>query len=149
MLLKTKDGIACDLCGTIAKDNFVYYSFEGKPVLVDAAAHLVSQQPKDLDLDVCEKCYADAEQVVRKNLAPAVVPGTVKCDLCTKLMSGKFQYHIVLIHKVHVDKEQVKDGPFNVEMKFMDFNLDDNCFNNMANAALAVRQKIKSQGEWS
>jgi hypothetical protein len=149
MLLKTKDGIACDLCGSISKENFVYYSFEGTPVSVDTAACIVAQQPKDLDIDVCEKCYTEAEQIVRKNLAPAVVRGTVKCDLCTKVMSGKFQYHIVIIHKVYVDKEQAKEGPFKVDMKFMDFNLDDSCFTSMANTVLAVRQKVKSQGDWS
>lgn len=149
MLLKTKDGVACDLCGTISRENFVYYSFESTPVMVDTGASMVLRQPKDLDIDVCEKCYADAEEMVRKNLAPAVVPNTVKCDMCTKTLSGKFQYHIILIHKVHVDKEQTKDGPFKVEMKFMDFNLDDNCFTNMANAAFATRQKLKTQGDWS
>lgn len=149
MLLKTKDGICCDLCGSIYKENFEYYSFEGTPVSVDTAACIVARQPKDLDLDVCGKCYSNAEQTVKKNLASVIARGTVKCDLCTKVMSGKFQYHIVLIHKVHVDKEQVKDGPAKVEMKFMDFNLDDDCFLNMANTALAVRQKIKSQGDWS
>jgi uncharacterized Zn finger protein len=148
MLLKTKDGVACDLCGTISKENFTYYSFEGTPVLVDAATCVVSQQSKDLDIDVCEKCYSEAEQVVRKNIAPAIARGTVKCDLCTKVMSGKFQYHIVLIHKVHVDKDQA-DAPPKVEMRFMDFNLDDNCFISMANAALATRQKMKAQGDWS
>jgi hypothetical protein len=149
MLLKTKDGIYCDLCGSIYKDNFMYFSFEGTPVSVDTAACSVSQQPRDLDLDVCEKCYSNTEQAVRKNLAPAIIRGTIKCDLCTKVMSGKFGYHIVLIHRVHVDKEANKDGPSQVEMKFMDFNLDDECFLNMANTAFAVRQKIKNQGDWS
>lgn len=160
MLLKSNEGacVACDLCATRMKDNFVYYSFEGTPVIVDTNTHMVSQQPKDFDIDVCEKCYADAETMVRNHLAPAPVKNTVKCDYCTKLMSGKFTYHIILIHKVYIDKQQAReekaDGsvvvkPFKVEMKFMDFNLDDNCFSNMLNTAFAVRQKIKAQGDWS
>ncbi len=149
MLLKTKDGVACDLCGSISKENFIYYSFESTPVQIDTTACIVSQQPKDLDIDVCEKCYESTITTVKKNLAPAIARGTVKCDLCVKVMNGKFQYHIILIHKVHVDKDQAKEGPFKVEMRFMDFNLDDTCFGIMANTALETRKKIKTQGDWS
>lgn len=150
MLLKTKDGIACDLCCSIHKENFIYYSLEGIPVNVDTNTFLVAKQSKDIDLDICEKCYNDTEQTVRKHLAAAPpARGTIKCDLCPKIMTGKFTYHIILIHKVHVDKEQAKSGPSNVEMKFMDFNLDDDCFMKLANTALAVRQKLKDQGDWS
>lgn len=146
MLLKTKDGISCDVCGTIYKDVFNYYSFESSKIAIDSATMRVTQLGKDLDIDVCEKCYVAAEDKVRKNLIKAPVAGTVKCDFCTKLLKGKFDYHRILIHKVEVDK--ILDKP-KVTKNFMDFNADDGCFGQLANLAMETRQNAKTKGEWS
>lgn len=149
MLLKSKDGIFCDVCGQIYKDMFTYYSFESIKISVDATTKRISQENKDLDIDVCEKCYKAAEEKVRNNLAKSAVVGTVKCDFCTTLMTGTFNYHRLLVHKVVVDKNQKTDGPASVQMNFMDFNLDDLCFTGLTSLAVETRQKIKATGEWS
>lgn len=146
MLLRTKDGISCDICSTIYKDQFNYYSFESNGIAVDSAAMRVSQLGKDLDIDVCEKCYIAAEEKVRKHIAKTPPAGAVKCDFCTNILKGKFSYHRMLIHKVEVDK--AIDKP-KVTRNHMDFNADDGCFSQLANMAMETRKNIKSKGEWS
>ena len=146
MLLKTKDGINCDICGTAYKDVFTYYSFESTSVSVDSAALRVAQGNKDLDVDVCEKCYTNAEEKVRKNVAKALIPNTVKCDFCTSILKGKFTYHRILIHKVDVDRNVEKPK---VSRNHMDFNADDACFGQFANMAMETRKAVKAKGDWS
>lgn len=146
MLLKTKDGICCDTCGTTYKDVFTYYSFESTSISVDSASKMVSQGSKDLDVDVCEKCYFNAEEKVKKNLAKVPVPNTIKCDFCTGLMKGKFIYHRILIHKVEVDRNTDKPK---VSRNHMDFNTDDACFTQFVNMAMETRKAVKSKGDWS
>ena len=146
MLLKTKDGIYCDICGTIYKDVFTYYSFESTTISVDTAARSVNQGNKDLDVDVCEKCYTNAEDRVRKNLVKIMTPNTIKCDFCTVIMKGKFDYHRILIHKVDVDRNT--DRP-KVSRNHMDFNADDACFEQFVNIAMETRKTVKAKGEWS
>jgi len=74
MQLESKDGIACDLCGTSYKLDFVYYS-------VDIRAFNVHNNIKPsfkqlgisrivFSLDVCQICYNDlAKKIVTNNKA--------------------------------------------------------------------------------
>lgn len=146
MLLKTKDGICCDICGTTYKDQFTYYSFESSVVQVDSASLRVAQGGSDLDVDVCEKCYANAEEKVKQNIAKAPIPNTVKCDFCKSVLKGKFTYHRILVHKVDVDRNVDKPK---VSRNHMDFNADDGCFGQFANMAMETRKAVKSKGDWS
>lgn len=63
MLLSTKDGIACDLCGAESRRQFTYYSLEAAKVVVDAEQQRVSKTPdidrRYLNLDVCERCWEE------------------------------------------------------------------------------------------
>jgi hypothetical protein len=139
-----KDGISCDLCGFVQKNRFLYYSLESKGVEVNTAAASIAQLGKDLDIDVCEKCYAAIIEGIKKYIVNGVKRGTIKCDLCPKIQSGSFKYHTLLIHKVLVDKDVKEKGPADVQMNVMDLNLDDQCFIAMANQVLANRQKVKN-----
>lgn len=151
MLLTTRDGISCDICGTTYKKDFIYYSFESTLVTVNSTNMLIKQLNKDLDLDVCEKCYLNAETKVRANIKTAQ-PNTVKCDFCTTMLKGSFNYHRILVHKVVVSESQ-KDAKGvvipSVFKNFMDFNSDDACFQNLVNLAMETRNNIKTKGEWS
>jgi hypothetical protein len=149
MLLQNKDGIACDTCGRAYRDKFTYYSFESEKITVDAQNRRTDQCGEDLNIDVCETCYNNAVDKVKKNLAPKPIRNTVKCDFCITLLRGAFTYHRLLIHKVMADRKQEEKGPASVEKKFMDFNLDDKCFKELANLATETRQGVKSKGEWS
>ncbi|MEM3000669.1 MAG: hypothetical protein QXP41_00555 [Candidatus Nitrosocaldus sp.] len=147
MLLSTKDGIYCDICGTIYKDQFTYFSWESNEVVVNPPN--VSKHGKDLDIDVCEKCYIAAENKVRQFISNKVIPGTIKCDFCTNVMKGSFIYHKFIIHKVHIDRNKQANGASSVDMNYMDFNIDDACFKDLVNLVTNTRQKIKQSGVWS
>lgn len=139
-----KDGISCDLCGFTQRNKFLYYSLESTGVEVNAPAASIVQLGKDLDIDVCEKCYNDMLEAVKKYIVNGTKRGNIKCDLCPKVLGGSFKYHILLVHKVLVDKDVQEKGPAEVQMKIMDFNLDDQCFVAMANQVLVNRQKVKN-----
>lgn len=146
MLLNTKDGVACDWCGFIQKNKFVYYSLDSKGLEVNTASSSVVQLGKELDIDICEKCYKTMEDGVKKFIINGVKRGTIKCDFCPKVLSGSFKYHVLLIHRVTADKEVKEKGPADVQMNFMDFNLDDECFTLMANQVMNTRQMLKGGG---
>lgn len=148
MLLPSKDGISCDLCSMIQKNRFTYYSLDSKGVQVNAAAASVVQLGKDLDIDICEKCYMDMITAVKKYIVNGTKRGTIKCDFCPKTLSGAFKYHVLALHKVSADKDVKEQGPSDVQMNIMDFNLDDECFILMANQVMANRQKVKAGGAY-
>jgi hypothetical protein len=85
-------------------------------------------------------------EAVKKYIVNGTKRGTIKCDLCPKVQSGTFKYHVLAIHKVTADKDVKEQGPSDVQMNVMDFNLDDECFVLMANQVMVSRQKVKSGG---
>ena len=56
MLLKTRDGIACDLCNRECKKKFTYFSIRLVRVDVDVEAKKTTNIDTDVDIDVCEFC---------------------------------------------------------------------------------------------
>lgn len=146
MLLNSKDGISCDLCGFVQKNRFTYYSMESKGLQVNTAGNSIAQLGKDLDIDVCEKCYGAMLEAVKKYIVNGTKRGSIKCDFCPSVKSGTFKYHALIIHKVTADKDVKEKGPAEVQMNVMDFNLDDECFVLMANQVVVNRQKVKSGG---
>jgi hypothetical protein len=67
MLLTSKDGIACDLCGREYKRKFSYYSAEFTKISADAEKKVTGPtevDKKHLNLDICEICYNSLAQKV-------------------------------------------------------------------------------------
>jgi hypothetical protein len=66
MLLPSRDGIKCDLCGTELKNKFEYYSYACTKVSVDkerAQSGKSTVTDDDiLDFDVCVKCHTKHAQ---------------------------------------------------------------------------------------
>jgi hypothetical protein len=63
MLLKTRDGVRCDLCGREFRSKFVYYSYDCHKVTVDTGeAKTERNQATDVNgsiigFDICEECH--------------------------------------------------------------------------------------------
>ena len=63
MLLPDKSGIECDLCGTVHKSQFVYYSYDCHKVSVDLSKmETKREKATDVDgsvigFDICENCH--------------------------------------------------------------------------------------------
>lgn len=67
MLLPSKDGIACDLCGKKYQHKFSYFSAEFTKISADAEKKItgpVDVDKKYLNLDICMGCYEILAQKV-------------------------------------------------------------------------------------
>ena len=66
-MVMTKDsrGIECDLCGSVHKNKFSYYSAKVDKVVVDcdmsqvsdSGSGIVEHDKRFLDIDICDACY--------------------------------------------------------------------------------------------
>lgn len=61
MLLQSRDGIKCDICGAELKNKFTYYSYACTKVEVDKelakSGKLTTIEDDVLDFDVCIQCH--------------------------------------------------------------------------------------------
>lgn len=117
MLLKTEtidqtgativvgDGIKCDLCKSIHKEKFVYYSLNFTRIMVHVSDKNTYPSQKEFDIDICTKCF---EQMKDGSLKFAQ-NGAIKiiCDFCGKShISDIFQYYNVEFDEVDVNRDR-------------------------------------------
>lgn len=113
-------GVRCDLTGIEMMDKFEYYSLIGKMVTVDLSKKVITQDTTaSLDLDLSEKAYNEIYAAVKQNVGNAV-PGTIKCDVSGKAMTGVFEYWTVSISQIKVDISL--DPAMKVEEGIFDLN---------------------------
>lgn len=145
MFLKTRDGIICDFCGTVYKNQFVYYST--RSVKYELVNNMRSM-PEDAGLyaDICTKCYDNLLDEVKKNLGKPQA-NKIKCDLSNTYKSGTFTYYIIYIDKVDVDRDRGKDSEVKATKNVMDLNVI-NGFESLLDKVQVVRRKIEDQGVW-
>lgn len=146
MFLSSKDGIICDYCGTIYKDEFEYYSTR-------AVEYQMSQNrrsmPKDANFnsDICISCYELLLEDVEKNLGPHN-KSKIKCDLSKTYKSGTFVYYIMYFDKVKVNKNAPENDQVNIDSKVMDLNIIEG-MDKLIERTKVIKEKIKSQGVWT
>ena len=146
MLLSSKDGITCDYCGTIYKDQFTYYSTK-------ATEHeLINNRrstPRDANFhsDMCVACYEMLLKDVKNNLGKHR-KDKIKCDLSNIYKSGTFVYYIMLFDKVDVGRSQNKDNEVKIQRNIMDLNII-NGFDKLLERTQVIKKKIEKQGTWS
>jgi len=110
MLLDTKDGVRCDICNMIQRDNFIYYSYDCRLRYSIDNNHEYQEldSTPDTSLDVCDICYNAHAQYVVENYKPTVVkptrhyPKGIYCDLSSVLLIGNYKFYHISITKVHV-----------------------------------------------
>jgi len=73
MMLPTKDGIRCDLCGKEYRSKFIYYSYDCHKVSVDIS-RMETKREKATDVDgsivgfdVCEECHSTFVKKMMEN----------------------------------------------------------------------------------
>ena len=148
MLLPTRDGVRCDICGTSHRNAFVYYSFDCKAVIADTPKGIVNSQSTEESYDVCEACYNSLVEQCKKHIRD-VKKNTIRCDLCPKYMDGKFELKRVVITKVTVDSKQKAEGPLEVQHKHMDFNICAECWSGIGKKINKTKESLKEKGDWS
>jgi len=147
MLLKSKDGIECDICTSAYRNDFTYYSFDRVEISVNGG---FSSPPKMIDsCDICESCFANIKNKCIENLGP-ITPLQIKCDSCPKYSKGaSFTYYQLIVTKVVVDKNKKEEGPSEVIPKHMDFNMCFECGEKWKKHLLESRQNRDKKGGWS
>ncbi len=147
MLLSTKDGIRCDVCGSVHRDKFAYYSMDCSVIKVNTAAQMVSPMPGADSFDMCDGCYNEMLSKCKENLG-AVRRGQTKCDICPTYMTGVYNYTRSLFTKVNVDIK-CKESPMASEKKYMDFNICEKCKSELVNKVNKTKELTKDKGDWS
>ena len=95
----TDDGINCDFCGDEVKNDFIYYSFDFKPM----QKNIVWHEGKDvvLSADLCERCMELFRQRLL-SVAGTTVQTATRCDV-----SGCDCAADSLFYKCHITKVSV------------------------------------------
>jgi hypothetical protein len=108
MQLKDRDGIACDHCGTQYKNDFLYYSWDFRPVSVNSGQrpqlnHIFRTQIS-FSLDVCTSCFAKfKEQIVANYKSGMDQQGAFTiCELTGTKLVGTYNYYHIEVTKVNV-----------------------------------------------
>lgn len=143
MFLDSGDGILCNFCGTIHKDQFVYYSVTARLIKIVNNMR-ISETDADFNKDMCQTCYDDIVEKIMNNIG-AYKPQHIKDDFSMEYKSGTFNYWILYLDKVDVDKnrsEKVK-----VEKCVLDINLIN--YQNILDQTKKIEEKFKKSGAWS
>ena len=111
MQLRSRDGIACDLCGTTFQTDFMYYSWTMRSISVhgDHIPPIVQRRSAQemFSIDVCAICYSDLSKKIIVNNAsiqsgkrrPFV--GTLD-DIGGQIMKGTYSFYYCDISRVNV-----------------------------------------------
>ena len=145
MFLTTKDGIICDLCGIIYKDEFVYYAIAASKISL--INNMRVGPPTDaLNADICTPCYDKMLDKVRANLG-SHSHQSIKCDLSKQRKSGTFDYYRLIFDRIDVNRAREPD--VKVDRNVMDLTLIDK-FDELSKQVKVIKSKIKQdKGMWS
>lgn len=110
MLLQSGEGIRCDRCGVSHTNDFTYYSYDVRDVLVqnNYMPQLRYNTPPVFSFDICEGCMTEIGELVKKNhkatkmLDHRKCPQGIYCDLSQEHLNGTFTFHHTCITKVNV-----------------------------------------------
>jgi hypothetical protein len=111
MHLSTKDGIACDQCGTSYRHDFLYYSLDCRLVQVDAnrrpPLEEIHQSTIVSSLDICPACFEKLKDTLVQQYSKIMSPQRrarveVYCELSGLAMAGTYTFYHVNVIKVDV-----------------------------------------------
>ena len=113
MQLKSKDGVACDYCGTTYRTDFQYFSFDFRLLTVsnDRRPSLsdIFRSQITFSLDICTGCFDGIKNKIVQHYANSMHSDNKKigrifpffCELTGKKLTGTFNYYHCNV--VHVD----------------------------------------------
>ena len=129
MLLPKRDGIICDMCSDISKDDFKYHSYDFRSVRVhdNRMDPIEFRNASDNTLDVCENCHGKIKKLVMKfHKASPCKPirhyhTGITCDITGSRLSGSYSFKhcdiadvtVKMSHKPYICmecKKPVKDA---------------------------------------
>ncbi len=111
MQLSTRDGIACDQCGTTHKHDFTYYSFDFRPLAMQGGRRpsldMIHSSLVTFSADVCPACFEKVKVEVVKNYSKMMSAKRQSktndvCELTGQVLSGNCLYYHINVTKVEV-----------------------------------------------
>lgn len=106
MQLKSKDGVACDHCGTTYRTDFQYYSFDFRLLTVTnnrrPSLSDIFRSQITFSLDICTACFDTIKNKVIKHYENSMTSNIkhrgkhanhVFCELTGKKLIGTFNYY--------------------------------------------------------
>ena len=146
MLLKSKDGIRCDLCGTPYRENFTYYSCDGSINVIDVSKHLNNKTSQTITFDMCSNCYSKYTDIILNNVKK-IQPGKIKDDFSDAFYT-KTAYAKIILTKVVVAKE-AKNGVMSSN-EDIDIVVAGESLKNLSKQIIEVRGKYsEKEDEWT
>lgn len=133
MLLKTGDGIQCDICSATAKEKFLYYSMVYCGIIVKD--NIPRADRVEWDAEICKGCYDTLLEQCKNCLKPAK-PGSIKCDLCVNYYSGDIKYYKAEFAEVNVDRDATPN--VSVKNQVMDMIVCVPCYTKLRGGRDAV-----------
>lgn len=103
MLLKSKDGIRCDLCGVPFRENFIYYSCDGHINQIDVSKRINNKTSQTISFDMCSNCYSQYTNIIMSHIKK-LQPNKIKDDFSDTFYE-KTLYAKIILTKVVVSKE--------------------------------------------
>ena len=106
MLLPTNDGVRCDRCGSTERQDFTYYSYDFRELIVRETILPKPnfRQAAIFSMDICTKCMGEIGELVKKKYKPFPImpdrrcPKGIHCDLTdTKIIRKGIIYHCHII----------------------------------------------------
>ena len=135
MQLKTLDGIACDNCGETFRHDFIYFSYDIKPVTIvtnnrPPLDHMLNFETLK-SLDICCNCHNINATTILKNQSAK----SNRCELSGTHIINTLYYCVVA--KVYVNLSS--GNTMNVNNRYLEFSICENIFQQMVNAADALK----------
>lgn len=146
MLLKSKDGIRCDLCGTPYRENFTYYSCDGNINHIDISKHTNNKTNQTITFDMCTNCYSKYTGIIMNHIKK-LQPNKIKDDFSDNFYD-KTLYAKIILTKVVVSKA-VKGG-IESSNEDIDINVAGDSLKELSKLILNTRNKYnEKEDEWT
>jgi len=143
MLLKSRDGIRCDLCGTAYRNIFTYYSASGTGLKINKK--IVHKTGRALNFDMCQSCYQECRDKVLSHILDAKA-GQIKDDYSDNFYDVT-EYMKIILTEVVVDS---KNGGVVKQSEDIDLILADNSLKDLIKTITETKIKYsKEEDEWT
>ncbi len=128
MLLPNQNGILCDICKTTYSEDFKYYSYDFRKVIVTNNSMPVLKYTGAVDMssDLCEGCNEKFKTLIIKNHKPTkiiptrVYPEGIYCEFTSKKLIGTYTFYHGTITEVTVKLSHKKYNCTSCNIAVMD-----------------------------
>lgn len=143
-LLKSKNGIRCDTCGSKHVNVFAYYACEGTGFKYDSTSKpaVHKENGMHLSFDMCPICYDNYKKLILNNIKDAQ-EGYIKDDFSSKFYDST-DYIRIDLTRVNVDKNKENGKQLDTEVD-IDIIIAGDSLKDLLQVMLEVRNKAEQE----